>query len=80
MVQEDKDQEIWVAIKGYEEYSVSNRGRVKRHAYYKNVCGGGKQFQKERILKPQKAKLGYLIVGLSNSCFQANRNIKNSYC
>ena len=44
--------EYWRPIPGYEEYEVSNLGRVKG---------------KERILKPSKNKDGYLAVGLYKS-------------
>ena len=63
MTQEDKEQ--WKPIQGYEEYEVSNHGRIKRLAYYKNVCNGGKQFQPERILDPQTRKGGYKAISLS---------------
>ena len=46
--------EEWKPVKGYEGlYSVSNLGRVKSLKY-----------GKEKILKPQKTKDGYLQVGL----------------
>ena len=32
MTREEKDQEIWKPIVGYEEYEVSNKGRIKRLA------------------------------------------------
>ena len=45
-------EEIWKDIKGYEGlYQVSNLGRVK-----------SLKFGKERILKPGRKKIGYLIV------------------
>ena len=60
--------EIWKDCKGYEGlYQVSNLGRVKRLAYYKNVCSGGKQYCEEKILKPQKRKRGYQAVMLSKN-------------
>lgn len=59
--------EEWKTIPDYEEYQVSTHGRVKRLAYYKNVCGGSKQYCEERILKPQRRKLGYLAVNLSKN-------------
>ena len=59
--------EEWKAIPDYEEYQVSTLGRVKRLAYYKNVCGGGKQYCEERILKPQTRKRGYQAVMLSKN-------------
>ena len=59
--------EEWKAIPDYEEYQVSTLGRVKRLAYYKNVCSGSKQYCEERILKPQKRKRGYQAVMLSKN-------------
>ena len=59
--------EEWRKIPKYEEYKVSNLGRVKRLAYYKNVCGGSKQYREEKILKPQKRKRGYQAVMLSKN-------------
>ena len=59
--------EEWRKIPKYEEYEVSNLGRVKRLAYYKNVCGGSKQYREEKILKPQKRKRGYQAVMLSKN-------------
>ena len=49
---DNKITEEWRKIPKYEEYEVSNLGRVKRLAYYKNVCSGSKQYCKEKILKP----------------------------
>ena len=47
------EQEIWKSIKGYENYEVSNLGRIKSLKY-----------GKEKILKPVKNKYGYLQVVL----------------
>lgn len=47
------EQEIWKSIKGYENYEVSNFGRVKSFWY-----------GKEKILKPNKINNGYLQVVL----------------
>ena len=66
-MEKQKNVEEWKTIPNYEEYQVSTYGRVKRLAYYKNVCGGSKQYCKERILKPQCRKLGYLAVSLSKN-------------
>lgn len=59
--------EEWKSIPDYKEYQVSTLGRVKRLAYYKKVCSGGKQYCEERILKPQKRKRGYQAVTLSKN-------------
>ena len=56
--------EHWKAIAGYEEiYEVSDLGRVR-----------SLKFWKEKILKPQKDKGGYLHVGLSK-----DGQIKHTY-
>jgi len=64
MSKTEKDIEIWKPIQNYEEYMVSNKGRVKRLAYYKNIGNGAKQFREERIIKPQKRGSGYYHVML----------------
>jgi hypothetical protein len=69
MTQEEKELETWLPIQGYEGiYEISNLGRVKRLAYDKSVCNGGRQHCCERILKPQIRKHGYLAVNLSKEC------------
>ena len=51
------DQEIWCDVKGYEDlYQVSNKGRVKSL--------GNDKSRKEKILKPQGTRLGYLQIML----------------
>ena len=67
MTQEDKELEIWKPIPNYEEYEVSNYGRVKRLAYNKPVCGGSTQHCEERILKLQTRKNGYNAVNISKN-------------
>lgn len=59
--------EEWRAIPNYEEYEVSNFGRVKRLAYNKPVCGGSLQHCEERILALQPRKHGYKAVMLSKN-------------
>lgn len=53
---DNKITEEWRKIPKYEEYEVSNLGRVKRLAYYKNVCSGSKQYCKEKYLNLKKEK------------------------
>lgn len=61
---EEKDTEIWKDIKDYEEhYQVSNFGNVKS-LYFKNIHGIVK---KEKVLKINYDKVGYLIVRLSKN-------------
>lgn len=59
--------EIWKDIKGYENlYQISNLGNVKA------LGNGGSNASKEKILKPNKDKKGYLMVGL---CKQGKRKM-----
>lgn len=46
--------EVWKTIEGYEKYSVSNLGRIRRSDDHK-------------LLKPVKNYNNYLVVGLSNN-------------
>ena len=58
--------EIWKDVQGYEGiYQVSNFGRVKSLGRFVDRLASGHCWQKERILKPNKTKYGYLNVILS---------------
>ena len=52
----NNNEEVWKTIDGYEEYQVSDKGRVK-----------SLKFGKERILKPRRDTCGYLSVSLSKN-------------
>ena len=52
--------EEWRNIEGYDDYQVSNLGRVKRL----DVIDSLGHLRKERILKPGKDTKGYLRVSL----------------
>lgn len=67
MIQKEKQLEVWKPIPNYEEYEVSNLGRVKRLAYDKPVCGGSVQHCNERILLPQRRRFNYQAVALSKN-------------
>lgn len=54
--------EKWVTIRGFENYKVSNRGRVLATSYLNKA----NKREKERILKPSKNQDGYLQVSLTN--------------
>ena len=57
--------EIWKDVQGYEGlYQVSNLGRVKSLGRFVDRLASGHCWQKERILKPNKTKYGYLNVRL----------------
>lgn len=55
--------EHFKTIEGFLRYEISDRGRVKRLAYT-DICMGGIRNHKEKFLKPQLDKDGYLVVGL----------------
>jgi len=54
-VNDNCEKEIWKPIEGYEDYSVSNFGRIKS---FKGITNS------ERILKQTKDDFGYFRVGL----------------
>lgn len=63
--------ERWKKIPGFNDYLVSDRGRVKslgRYVYKSNRAGWPpiRHWQKERVLRPRINKLGYCRVALSN--------------
>ena len=61
--------EIWKDVLGYElVYQVSNLGRVKRIAHYKNTYSG-------RVLTQNLDNKGYLRVHLSKNNKSINRSI-----
>jgi len=57
--------EIWKEIKGYEDYEVSNLGRIKSLARTIYKTDGNTQTYKEKILKPNNDGNGYLRVCLT---------------
>lgn len=57
--------EIWKDVVGYEElYKVSNLGRIKSLGFRIN---NPINYGKEKILKPNTCKLGYMYVGLTKN-------------
>lgn len=57
--------EIWKDVVGFEnKYEVSNLGKVKKKQTIKKHCLGGDSISKERILKPNKHREGYLYAQL----------------
>lgn len=56
--------EEWRNIEDYDDYQVSNLGRVRSLDRWVNNYGNSKQFIKGRILKPYKGNHGYLNVAL----------------
>lgn len=58
-------EEIWKDIKGFEDkYQISNLGRVKKKQTLKTHYLGGISIVKEKILKPNKHREGYLYAQL----------------
>ena len=55
--------EIWKSINGFDNYMVSNLGRVKSISR-KSISNGGTYIRKEKILKYGKHRIGYLYVYL----------------
>lgn len=51
--------EVWKKIEGFENYEVSNYGRIKSLNYNKT--------KKEKLLKERKTQTGYLRVSLCNN-------------
>lgn len=52
-------EEIWKEIKGFENYQISNLGRIKNIKYHRQ--------QKSQILKPHYKANGYLSITLSRN-------------
>lgn len=68
-------EEIWKDIKNYEGlYQISNKGKVKSLERKVKGKNGSYNTVKEKILKPGKNKIGYMIVVLSK-----DRKKKNYY-
>lgn len=63
--------EIWRNIKDYPDYQVSNMGRVKSL--------GNNKTRKEKILKLQSDKDGYVIVGLNSKTFKVHRLVAQAF-
>lgn len=71
--------ERWKKIPGFDNYLVSDHGRVKsigRFVFRPNRPGGPpiKHWQKERILRPRINKLKYHRVSLANHEYQGRGN------
>ena len=77
--------EIWKDIKGYENYQISNYGRIKSKTRItkvgiKNVK---EALRKDKVLKPQKLTKGYLGVRLyqntTGKTFKIHRLVANAF-
>ena len=55
--------EIWKEVKGFEDYEISNLGRVKSLARIVTTVKGSRNY-KEKFLKPSISGCGYLKVNL----------------
>jgi hypothetical protein len=58
--------EVWKDINGYQNYQISNLGRVKSKERYVNTVYGATRKIKEKILKPVFDNRGYYVVSLYN--------------
>lgn len=58
------EKEIWKFIQGFENYLISNFGRVKNLSY--------NSMNKEQILKPMKNTSGYLYISLYKNGIRKN--------
>lgn len=61
------DNEIWKQIKGFENYYISNLGRVKSVDHLVSYSNGRDRIQKGRILKTHKCYKGYIRIALINN-------------
>lgn len=75
--------ENWKEIEGYSDYQISSLGNVKSLSRYVNHFKGGKRLKKEKLLKLQIDKLGYVRVNLfSNNVvkyFLVHRLVANAF-
>ena len=71
-------EEIWKDIEGYELYKVSNQGRVKRVAHYKEIYRDDIQssysaFRQELILKSSLNQYGYSSIKVYHELIASNQ-------
>lgn len=59
--------EIWKKIKGFNNYSVSNLGNIRRDEYYIKDSIGRNQYKPEKLILPSLDKDGYKKVVLNNN-------------
>ena len=71
---EDSD-EIWKKAKGFEDYEVSNLGRVRSIERVVSYKGGSPRLRKGRLLKPWKYNRGYLMVSLWQDGCRTHKSI-----
>lgn len=76
-------EEIWKTIPGYEDYEISNYGRVKRKCKTQEDILGRKCNYNEKILKPSNDKDGYLFVSLrkdkKGKSFRVHRLVASAF-
>ena len=56
--------ENWKKIEGYSDYQISSLGNIKSLSRYVNHFKGGKRLKKEKLLKLNIDKLGYVKVNI----------------
>lgn len=59
--------EIWKSIDGYENYDVSNFGRIRSKQQIFNHYCGCKRIMPSKIMKPHICERGYYRIGLTNN-------------
>lgn len=73
------EKEIWRNIEGFPGYQVSSLGRVKSMER-KEKCRNVYRTRKEKILKPEKNKKGYLRVVLCNDGKMKHMSVHRLVC
>lgn len=61
------ENEIWKSIPNYEDYQISNFGRVKSLERFVNNHSGFKKKLKEKYIYPSISKTGYYVITLSKN-------------
>lgn len=71
--------EVWKSIEGFNNYKISNLGRVKSIARYRKGKGKKKYFVNERILKTFISNSGYERATIFNKHYSIHRLIAKAF-
>lgn len=75
--------EEWRTIEGFDEYEVSNMGRVRSKDRFVNISGNGKRPIKGQILKSHSCRRGYQYLSLCSKSkhthFQVHRLVAQAF-